>query len=168
VTVAPVQIKRIGPPAGEPAGAAPEAQAPATPAAEPAGVAPAPTPDAPAQPPPEAVAAVAPPVDPVPRASELPIVGPLAGTPDAPASPAPPPATPEPAPSPPAAETVPVAINATPWAVIEVDGKEIGETPLAGVRLEVGRHRFRARMPDGSVQERVIRIDGENTTVVFE
>jgi hypothetical protein len=44
----------------------------------------------------------------------------------------------------------------------------VGETPLAGIRLEVGRHRFRARMPDGSVRERVERIDTDTTTVVFE
>jgi type II secretory pathway predicted ATPase ExeA len=83
-----------------------------------------------------------------------------------PVEPAPPP-EPEPI-APPPAETIAVAINATPWAIIEIDGEEIGETPLAGIQLTTGRHRFRARMPDGSSRERVIRIDADTTTVVFE
>jgi type II secretory pathway predicted ATPase ExeA len=79
---------------------------------------------------------------------------------------APEPAAPEPAAPP--TETVSIAINATPWAVIEIDGEEVGETPLAGIELTTGRHRFRARMPDGTVRERVVRIDADTPTVVFE
>jgi hypothetical protein len=78
--------------------------------------------------------------------------------------PAPKPATPAPASAPPVA----VSINATPWAVIEVDGRELGETPLAGVSLAPGVHLFRARMPDGTTRERAIEIAPDNDTVVFQ
>jgi hypothetical protein len=61
-----------------------------------------------------------------------------------------------------------VAINATPWASIEVDGRALGETPIAGIELEEGRHRFRARMPDGSVREQLLQIDADHRYVVFE
>jgi len=84
--------------------------------------------------------------------------------------------TPEAAPAaPPAAAAPPVeiamvriAINATPWAMIEIDGVPVGETPLSDVSLPVGRHRFVARMPDGSVRERVIHVDGQHDAVVFD
>jgi type II secretory pathway predicted ATPase ExeA len=86
-----------------------------------------------------------------------------------PALSAPPGTVPAPEPvAPPPAELIGVAINATPWAVIDVDGKEIGETPLADIKLTTGRHRFTAHMPDGSTRNRVIRIDAANRTVVFE
>jgi hypothetical protein len=82
-----------------------------------------------------------------------------------PASPAPPAA---PAPLPVEVATVKIAINATPWALIEIDGQPVGETPLAGVELAVGRHRFVARMPDGSVRERVAHVDALSGAVLFE
>jgi hypothetical protein len=50
---------------------------------------------------------------------------------------------------------------------VRVDGKEIGETPLAGVQLEPGRHVFQARMPDGTTREQVIDIGPRRSTVVF-
>jgi hypothetical protein len=77
---------------------------------------------------------------------------------------------PEPAPEPPpiAVPTVAIAINATPWATIEIDGEPVGETPLSGVSLPVGRHRFVAHMPDGSVRERVTHIDSDSDAVLFE
>jgi hypothetical protein len=52
--------------------------------------------------------------------------------------------------------------------MIEIDGEPVGETPLSDVSLPVGRHRFVARMPDGSVRERVIRIDADHDAVVFD
>ena len=33
-----------------------------------------------------------------------------------------------------------VSINAVPWAVVSVDGREVGETPLGGVELSPGSH----------------------------
>lgn len=80
------------------------------------------------------------------------------------------------APAPPAArepivvpvEKVEVSINATPWAEVEIDGERVGETPLGGVPLTPGPHRFVMRYPDGSVRERTIQIDAEHRTVVFD
>jgi type II secretory pathway predicted ATPase ExeA len=67
----------------------------------------------------------------------------------------------------PAAAPVSVQINANPWATILVDGEEVGITPLAGVPLGPGPHRFEARFPDGQVVERVVEIDEVNRFVVF-
>jgi len=84
----------------------------------------------------------------------------------------------EPEPSSPSASTprvaevpvtpIPVHINATPWATIEVDGVELGETPIAGVPLVPGSHVFKARMPDGRVIERTVQIGAETRYVTFE
>lgn len=79
----------------------------------------------------------------------------------------------EPAPEPvvEAAQTplppVDVRINATPWATIRVDGREVGVTPLSGVELSPGPHVFEARLPDGRVLSRELRVDAENRFVVF-
>ena len=180
VTIEPLEIGKIG---RTGTGAVPEAQPPAIPVTPGADVVAPESPAlAPAAPGAE-VAAVTPANEAAAVVTPLPVPAPAPGvpatpptgvtadvTPVAPASPAPvvSEVAPAPVPPPPPAETVSVAINATPWAVIEVDGEEIGETPLAGIRLATGRHRFRARMPDGSVRERVIRIDADTTTVVFE
>ncbi len=72
-------------------------------------------------------------------------------------------AEPEPVPEP-----VQVAVNAIPWAVIEIDGREVGETPLARIPLPPGRHRFVARFPDGRVVARDAQVDSENRRFVFE
>jgi len=74
---------------------------------------------------------------------------------------------PEPAPPPPAPERISVSINATPWATIEVDGEEIGVTPMAGVLLAPGDHEFRVRMPDGTVREEIVRIAPDNRHIAF-
>lgn len=85
-----------------------------------------------------------------------------------PAASAPAEVAPPAAPAPVSIETVRIAINATPWALIEIDGQEVGETPLAGVELAVGRHRFVAHMPDGTQRERVTHVDEAATAVLFE
>jgi len=72
---------------------------------------------------------------------------------------------------PPLAETLgPLAvhINASPWANVEVDGIDLGVTPLANIPLFAGAHSFRARMPDGRVIERTIEIDAERRFISFE
>lgn len=126
-----------------------------------------------ARPAPEAPEPLAPPA---PTTSPAPIARPAPPEPapapiarPAPAEPTPAPTTP-PAPiaAPVPPPTVAVAINATPWAEIEVDGRNLGETPLAGIPLEVGEHVFRARMPDGSVRERRLRVDESHRRIVFE
>ena len=61
-----------------------------------------------------------------------------------------------------------VGINAFPWALIEVDGVEIGETPIAGLALAEGAHTFRAYMPNGKVREKVVIIDSVNRSVAFD
>ncbi len=72
---------------------------------------------------------------------------------------------------PPLAETlgpIVVQINATPWANVEVDGIDLGATPLANIPLFAGAHSFRVRMPDGRVLERTIEIDAETRFISFE
>jgi hypothetical protein len=74
---------------------------------------------------------------------------------------------PEPAPLPPPPEPISVSINATPWATIEIDGEEIGITPMAGVLLAPGDRQFRVIMPDGTVLERIVRIAPDNRHIAF-
>jgi hypothetical protein len=76
-----------------------------------------------------------------------------------------------PAVQPPLAETLgplAVQINASPWANVEVDGIDLGATPLANIPLFAGAHSFRVRMPDGRVLERTIEIDAERRFISFE
>jgi type II secretory pathway predicted ATPase ExeA len=61
-----------------------------------------------------------------------------------------------------------VQINASPWANVEVDGIDLGATPLANIPLFAGAHSFRARMPDGRVIERTVEIDAEKRFISFE
>jgi type II secretory pathway predicted ATPase ExeA len=61
-----------------------------------------------------------------------------------------------------------VQINASPWANIEVDGIDLGVTPLANIPLFAGAHSFRAKMPDGRVIERTVEIDAESRFISFE
>jgi hypothetical protein len=61
-----------------------------------------------------------------------------------------------------------VQINASPWANVEVDGIDLGVTPLANIPLFAGSHSFRVRMPDGRVIERRIEIDAEKRFISFE
>lgn len=74
---------------------------------------------------------------------------------------------PAPAPAPLPAEPISVSINAVPWATIEIDGEEIGVTPMAGVLLAPGAHRFRVRMADGTILERTVRIAADNRHISF-
>jgi hypothetical protein len=71
---------------------------------------------------------------------------------------------PEPASAPP---PILVGVNATPWATIQVDGREVGITPLADLPLEPGEHRFRATLPDGRVVEREVLVTTLNRRVIF-
>ena len=50
---------------------------------------------------------------------------------------------------------------------LEIDGEEVGVTPMAGVLLTPGDHEFRARMPDGTVLEETIRIAPDNRHIAF-
>ncbi|MCZ6784724.1 MAG: PEGA domain-containing protein, partial [Proteobacteria bacterium] len=70
-----------------------------------------------------------------------------------------------------AAESAPprvlVSVNASPWATIEVDGRDVGLTPLADLPLEEGEHEFRAALPDGRVFVRTVRVTPLNRRVIF-
>lgn len=81
----------------------------------------------------------------------------------------PPPAAPAPVAPPRAAPAAPISVNvnADPWARVEIDGKAVGMTPLAGVPLSPGEHRFRATLPDGRVIQRTLRIDADSRFVHF-
>ncbi len=68
----------------------------------------------------------------------------------------------------PASELVAVNLNATPWATIAVDGNVVGETPLAGIELTPGPHRFTATFPDGRRVERTLEISRSNRHLSFE
>jgi hypothetical protein len=102
-----------------------------------------------------------------------PAVTPAATAPPEPVAESKPPAPPEPVaekklpPPQRAVRTVSVSLNARPWARIEVDGRDVGFTPLAGLRLSQGPHRFRAQLADGRVIERTVRIDSGSNRVVF-
>jgi type II secretory pathway predicted ATPase ExeA len=65
-------------------------------------------------------------------------------------------------------DALPVNINASPWARIEIDGVDVGETPLAGIWLRPGPHTFRAQLPDGRLVERTVEVDEANRHVVFD
>ena len=79
----------------------------------------------------------------------------------APEAPAPPPAA-----APPAAPVF-VSVNADPWAEIGLDGEPVGETPIARLAVQPGRHRFSARMPDGRVLAREVHVPASGARVVF-
>jgi hypothetical protein len=61
-----------------------------------------------------------------------------------------------------------VQINASPWANVEVDGIDLGATPLANIPLFEGEHSFRVKMPDGRMIDRIIEIDAERRFISFE
>jgi hypothetical protein len=61
-----------------------------------------------------------------------------------------------------------VQINASPWANVEVDGIDLGATPLANIPLLGGPHAFRVKMPDGRIIDRTIEIDVETRFISFE
>ena len=67
----------------------------------------------------------------------------------------------------PPAAPIRINVNARPWARIELDGVDLGLTPLGGVPVAPGSHRFRATMPDGSVLERVEILGPDNRRVTF-
>jgi hypothetical protein len=79
-----------------------------------------------------------------------------------------PPAAVDPAPALAAVAPIPVHINASPWAMVVVDGIDMGETPIAGVPLLPGPHHFKAKLPDGRVVERTVEIGPETRHVTFD
>jgi hypothetical protein len=50
-----------------------------------------------------------------------------------------------------------LAVEATPWAVVSIDGREVGETPVEAL-LGVGAYRIRAANPDLGMRETIIQV----------
>jgi hypothetical protein len=134
------------PPAAEPVPAAP---APVDAAPPPVAVAPAPEPAA--APPPARTAAPRPSRPPravEPRAIEQ----------------APPP---EPVAAAPPEIRIPVFVNSVPPARIEIDGRDVGPTPIAGLPVPAGTRRIAALFPDGRRLERSVEVEGAEVYVLF-
>jgi len=51
-----------------------------------------------------------------------------------------------------------LSIDSKPYAVIFVDGRKLGETPLVELSLPAGRHRLRAQLSDGRSRTIVVRV----------
>ncbi len=60
-----------------------------------------------------------------------------------------------------------VNVSASPWALIEVDGSTIGDTPLRNVPLEVGSHRFLVRYSNGRVLEQAVEVFPGHRHIAF-
>ena len=60
-----------------------------------------------------------------------------------------------------------VVVNAHPRASIAADGRHVGVTPLADLRLTPGRHHFAATLADGRVVEREVDVAGEIVLLFF-
>ncbi|HEX5068087.1 MAG TPA: hypothetical protein VFY49_18350 [Myxococcota bacterium] len=153
------------------------APAPAAPAALPHAEVPA-KPAPPRRAPPKARPVVDAVVDAVPAPESAPVPAPVEiaaleplPAPDALVETPPPPAeiAPEqsPEPEPEHGRTIAISLNALPWAHIEIDGLDVGVTPMADVKLSEGPHRFRARFPDGRVIERTVRVDAVRDHITF-
>ncbi len=60
-----------------------------------------------------------------------------------------------------------VHVNARPWARIEIDGRDVGLTPLGNFPLAPGAHRFTAHFPDGQVLHRTVDVDEPGQRIAF-
>ncbi|MCE9579157.1 MAG: PEGA domain-containing protein, partial [Deltaproteobacteria bacterium] len=52
-----------------------------------------------------------------------------------------------------------LSIDASPWATISVDGKELGQTPLIGVAIAAGDHTIKAVGAKGATKTFRIHVD---------
>jgi hypothetical protein len=59
-----------------------------------------------------------------------------------------------------------VSINAVPWADVWVDGKPVGQTPIANLSLPIGAHEIVFRHPDFPDQRQTWMVKAEGTTMV--
>jgi len=59
-----------------------------------------------------------------------------------------------------------LSINATPWADVTVDGRGLGETPIANVTLRAGSHELVFKHPQhGELKQTVVVKAGETGRV---
>jgi len=65
------------------------------------------------------------------------------------------------------AATYEVSVNAEPWAIVLIDGIERGTTPLAGIALTEGVHRFRLLHADGRIREADRRVSADERAFAF-
>ena len=59
-----------------------------------------------------------------------------------------------------------VSINAVPWADVWVDGKSVGQTPIANLSLSIGPHEIVFRHPQFPDQRQTWMVKAEGTTMV--
>jgi PEGA domain len=57
-----------------------------------------------------------------------------------------------------------MSINATPWATVSIDGREVGETPLGGLEVAAGPHEVVFRHPELGEQRQRITLRAGVTT----
>jgi hypothetical protein len=55
-----------------------------------------------------------------------------------------------------------IALNATPWAEVWIDGNRVGETPIGNVSLTIGRHDVLFRHPELGEQHHTATITLKN------
>ena len=70
-------------------------------------------------------------------------------------------------PTPPKASFGTLVVNAKPWARVTLDGKDLGQTPIKGLRVTAGTHRVVLEHPTLGRVERQIRVDGDETEKVI-
>jgi type II secretory pathway predicted ATPase ExeA len=99
------------------------------------------------------------PVEPLPPVQAPPPAEPAARPPPV-ARVVPPPAAPE-------VEAIPVFVNAVPAARIEIDGRDVGSTPIVGLPVPSGERRFVASFADGRRLERNVDVEGNEVYVLF-
>jgi hypothetical protein len=61
-----------------------------------------------------------------------------------------------------------LSINAVPWAEVEINGKSLGETPLANVSLPIGTHEITFRHPQHGVRKQTVVVKADGMTRVTQ
>jgi hypothetical protein len=60
-----------------------------------------------------------------------------------------------------------VFVNAVPAARIEIDGRDVGSTPIVGLPVAPGARHFVASFADGRRLERRVEVEGTEVYVLF-
>ena len=51
-----------------------------------------------------------------------------------------------------------LSVNASPWAAVEVDGENVGDTPIGNLTLSIGPHEIVFKNPQLGEQRRVVMV----------